>query len=343
MRVGLKKRAVANAALTALLFILLSKSPLVPSGIPYSLYETLIRSIGGNQAQEGVNINPNLPSSSVYDLLFREVSSPQEGNGAVIILIVLESLGLTEDINLNKQVLSMVEKAMRQALNFSGYSISKVSNDKSLGGTLGAELRYLCNLQTKEDFKSFKYSPANSIKSAKCLPRLIQEKGGQTIYIHNGTTKFYNRDKIMKKVGFGEVYFQGRLNLLELLTLCSSRPFCGSDENSYSTAKTVISHLTKNSNASSLINVLTIDSHGPYFGHYDAKESYKTEVAKATLMLEEFIVTTLRTRKDMKTSIIITSDHPPALGEEHLCPRNKCNTLQDHTNKLYNFVYMIAN
>jgi len=51
---------------------------------------------------------------------------------------VLESLGLTEDINLNKQVLSMVEKAMRQALNFSGYSISKVSNDKSLGGTLGA-------------------------------------------------------------------------------------------------------------------------------------------------------------------------------------------------------------
>jgi len=89
--------------------------------------------------------------------------------------------------------------------------------------------------------------------------------------------------------------------------------------------------------------MLTIDSHGPYFGHHNAEESYKVEVAKAALLHEELIVNTLRTRKDMQTSIIITSDHPPGLDEEHLCPSKKCDTLQGQTKGLNNFVYIIAN
>jgi len=340
----LKKRTVANAALTMLCFILLSKSWIVPSGIPDNFYDTITSHLRRTQAQEKDTINLDLPSSSVYASLFREVSSLRGGNnGALIILIVLESLGLTEDKNLNKQVLSMVEKAIRPALDYKGYSISKLSNDVSLGGTIGAELRYLCNLQTIEDLKSLRNSQASNIKSAKCLPRLIQEKGGQALYIHNGTNRFYNRDTILKEIGFGKLYFQTRLKYPDLFFVCSSKPFCGSDKNSYLTANTIISRLTKNVKASTLMHILTIDSHGPYLGHHNAEESYKVEVAKAALLLEKFIVTTLNTRKDMQTSLIITSDHPPGLGEEHVCPSKKCNTLQNQTKKLNNFAYIIAN
>jgi len=334
----LKKRIAANTALTALVFAIASKSLLIPSGIPIAI-QNPIKSLF-QKPSSGRLINPALRPSSVYNSLATEANKPQ-GKGALIVLIILESFGLTEDKSLNQFILSNIERATKPARKVKGYEISRASNDTSLGGTLGAELRYLCNLQTTEAFAAYKnFSTAQQSETSRCLPRLIRRNGGTSIYIHNGSKRFYNRDRIMTMIGFNRKYFQGPI----VISDCLTKPFCGSDEASYSTAEADIAPTTGGKNNANLfIQIMTIDTHAPYLGHNDIIFSYKRKVSGSAKLLENFLARTLEIRKNLPTVIVLTSDHPTPLGSTKGNSQKMNDLPQTQETKLDNFVYIISN
>jgi len=288
-----------------------------------------------------------LPTSSVYNSLAAEAKKPGE-RGTLIVLIVLESFGLNHDKTLKRFFVSNIEDAIKPALRVRGYSISRLSNDASLGGTLGAELRYLCNLRTYEAFESYKKSSsALKLSTSKCLPRLIRMGGGLSIYIHNGSKRFYKRDRIMPLVGFNRSYFQRPSLIHKRIIDCLTMPFCGNDEESYSTAESIITTAStlngQQSKAKLFIQIMTINTHAPYQGSHDVISAYKEKVANSSTLLRRFLVKIVDARKNLPTFILVTSDHPAPLGFPAGKSQKVVNLPHAQQSTAENPVYLISN
>ena len=145
-------RKATNAFLIIMAYIFTARSNLVPSGLPTATYKGLIGALPGktNKKNSNEQLKGPLPSSYVYgtlkDLIANEAS--QKPKQKIIVLVVLESLGFASDPeidnlikdNIDSMILRLKQKHPRLGVNTSG-------RDYPLSGTLGAELRYLCNFR----------------------------------------------------------------------------------------------------------------------------------------------------------------------------------------------------
>jgi len=347
-RVGMKKRIAANIFLTAILFLLASKSRLMPSGVPNFILEGLQELMGMVRSVNAeLDVKPSkfyqanaLPPSSVYNTLHNNVGSG-EGQGKLIILIVMESFGWQSSKATNAFILKNIESAIYHTSSAAhGYSSLKLENDYSLGGTLAAELRYLCNLRSEKSFDTYKYWSQGGSIAAQCIPKLIVSNGGTSWYIHDGGKRFYRRNIIMPLIGFTDLNFQSFGSPFETLSRCFSLPFCGSDKNSYDKALNIIFHHGNLPATSDLfIHIMTIDSHSPYTGQYSVELAYKEQVSSAAELLSGFLNAVMNLRQSEPTVILIAPDHPAPLPNVN--PFKSSYSLSSE--KGDNFVYVISN
>ena len=191
-------RTLVNTALLTAAYIILASSAVIPSGIPILSFQKLKSLLRPNNNQAVINNSeqPVLPPSPVYGHIKKIKDQDLRKNQPIILLITMESLGLTSD----KKIDSWIQHSFQQNLNklskkFSYVKIKRAEKDYQLGGTLGAELRYLCNFRSSKNLNRFRINPTPERTPFECLPAILSRQGFYTHYIHNGSSSFYRRNQ----------------------------------------------------------------------------------------------------------------------------------------------------
>lgn len=113
-----------------------------------------------------------------------------------VLLVVVEAMGQFADPAKEKVLL----QSFRNADLLKRYDVSTGATTY-YGSTTAAEMRELCN--TRES-----YLDVAKDDKITCLPRLMDERGYQTISLHNFTGAFFDRDKWYPKIGFEKRIFE---------------------------------------------------------------------------------------------------------------------------------------
>lgn len=341
-------RIIANTVFIIIAYIVLASTSLIPSGIPSLSYRKYLSIL----AQKSSTVNGNtsehaLPSSPVYEYIkdIKTKEPKKNSNSTIILLIVLESLGLTLDPKIDDWMVDTFQSKISNLSHKYPHLEMRIREaDYSLGGTLGAELRYLCNFRSKKYLNQFRIMPSREGLPNACLPELFLRKGYKTYYIHNGSPSFYRRNTIMPLIGFSEIRFQS--SNARTFARCISKPFCGSDAVSYSQIKSILKHYLGNadkSNKGLFLNLMTIDTHAPYISKNGPLEGFKQQFNTASENLFIFL-DWLYSQNTIKGDIyvILTSDHQPGglpIDKKYISKPSTADGSSNH--RKTNFVYEI--
>jgi hypothetical protein len=316
--VGKKKlKSIINFLALFTCFTLASKSSIIASGIPQSLLELLgiqhIASLGDTYR------DPPRPPSELNKLLRSNIFGLYRYTKTTALIIVMESLGPQEN---NKELSEWLRNS--QASYFSkaistrpDLKLLAMKDEYAFMGTLGGELRFLCNINTMDAYEYMRQHRINSSQLSQnnknlryCIPNLFRTIGYETHYFHDGQRNLYDRETIMPRVGFQHVNFQKTsADPLNWLARCYSRPFCGNDMNSFQNAVRVLKE--NKTGEPQFIHVMTIDTHAPYTGSTNIIESYKRRVSSSIRVTAKFIRQVVSLNKNI--DIYIISDHPAPL------------------------------
>ena len=186
--------------------------------------------------------------------------------------------------NLESYIKYSLDKSIENSLNDS-YKLFLMPNTLSLGGTLSAELDFLCSIQYKDHFNVL-YNSKNLKKDnfSKCIPNLYQKSDYKTFYIHTAGLDLYARRNIMPILGFNTVVSPSedktKFQPLQNLYRCVTKIYCAkSDEVTFEYVK---EYINENSKENLFITILTVDLHGPYRS-YSLKKQNELEIYKKRL------------------------------------------------------------
>jgi hypothetical protein len=331
------------------IWILLSRSILVPSGIPPSI-KALANEIrkGLFTSTDSINHGKVLSSESIVYNRIRALLSSEKGGTynfnnrkKVIILIVLESLGRKADSPLSEISFKTIENAFKKIIVGTNYEIIYVGADVPIGSTLGAELQYLCNIKSLQQISDWRMKNSGR-KLNLCIPNIAKNRKYNTYYIHDGDSEMYQRSSLFPKLGFDQLYFQDRTDSKRYWANCISRPFCGSDENAYKKLLSLLDNIQRSKYSNnSYISMMTIDTHAPYYGGSSIEKAYIEKLHRWLPIFQRFIRQILTNYPDLAISLVLTSDHPPPinnnLGGNNLSKRNRAKDPLD-----LNDIYMIT-
>lgn len=300
-------------------FIFAARSNLIPSGIPMIAYQGLIGSLPGTTIK-GDSTEPlkaPLPSSHVYGILRSLIvrESSQRPKQKIIILVVLESLGFASDPEIDSLIKDDIDgMILRLAQKHPHLQVNDSGRDYALSGTLGAELRYLCNFREVDGLSQFRISVDPAYLPSSCVPAILSLKNFATHYIHDGSSHFYRRNKVMPLIGFSWVHFQD--SGARTFTNCLSRPFCGDDDSAYSRARSILrdylSGAASDGKRSLFLDLMTIDTHAPYTSEKTPLLSFKVKLEAASKKLFAFLDWLLRNDlSEYDVHIVIAPDHSP--------------------------------
>lgn len=181
-------------------------------------------------------------SPSKFDRVVSKLDKPLNDK---ILFIIVESLGAASNTNLQKKIL---EPLHQQKSSFNYYNSGFF---KAPTFTVGAEIKELC----AKDMRGFGLSLVPESKFPICLPKVLANKGYQTIALHGASGKLYDRFSWYKKAGFKKVILSE--NLLEEKR-CS--PFNGiCDDEIFPIIKSYFK-----SDRPAFFYWMTLTSHAPY-------------------------------------------------------------------------------
>ncbi len=313
-------RTGVNLLLIFFIAFIFSQSKYIPSGAhPNTLKEIIdffIKDSKSEYYKFSKEYNPKTKNykSGLYQLILNSIDNT-DIKRKIIILIVAESLGIVEDKDLELRIEKLFQDKFQSVINDTQdnkFELLRLKNENSPGGTLRMEYMSLCN-----NFKQYEEELFD-----KCLPNLLKNKNSwESIYMHSPSLEFYNRSKIMREIGFQELFSQREIlikqrNIIKQIKLCFSRNFCApSDEELFKSALKKIKEI-KNTNL--FLNILTVEGHGPFRGKNISKERNELEnyYKKAEISISQisnFLKLLLRENKNKELEIYIVSDHPPVL------------------------------
>ena len=150
----------------------------------------------------------------------------------------------------------------------------------------------------------------------------------------------------MPLIGFTKSHFQK--SSARTLARCISRPFCGSDEESYSNARAIIKNYLINTDIKTkglFISLMTIDTHAPYISKDGPLLGFKNQLDVATERLFVFFDWLYNLDLSSRnTYIVLTTDHPPGGLPISKNTSSTANNNHNSNNKAKtNFVYMLQN
>ena len=339
-------RKATNIFLITMAFIFAARSNLIPSGLPTIPYQGLIGALPGT-AIKGASSQPlkaPLPSSYVYGILRSLIDreSNQKPKQKIIILVVLESLGFASDPEIDSLIKDNIDgMILRLARKHPYLEVTDSGSDYPLSGTLGAELRYLCNFREVDGLTQFRISLDPAYLPSSCVPAFLSLKNFDTHYIHDGSSHFYRRNKVMPLIGFSGVHFQD--SGARTFANCLSRPFCGDDDSAYSRARSILrdylSGAASDGKRGLFLDLMTIDTHAPYTSEKTPLLSFKVKLEAASKKLFAFLDWLLLSDlSEYDVHIVIAPDHSPG---SLLGPSGE-NRAKDHsvrstkTNAVYN-------
>jgi len=309
-----------------------------PSGIPHSIQSWLLNPFKAYKLINKEKSEPiETPDSEVYLTLAESMSNNKRKTA--YFLIVLESLGFTNDLQVNAFVRDLIEKEFAASIvNKKKYKLHRLPNDYRMFGTLGAELRYNCNIKSLSSLALFRSRKADLHSTKNCLPMIAARNNIETSYIHGNMSRFYHRDVIMPMIGYDYVYFNDyNGNWAERIIDCINKPFCSDDIESISRAKSIYLQFAENIDDKTgiFVDILSISSHGPYTQSSNLIESYKEVAIDSIKEFSGLISLITSPGTGIDSFIVITSDHGPYLAK----PSSGIDSSED-TEKI-NFVYAI--
>ena len=147
------------------------------------------------------NLIPNYPSYSVLSteqnpLLNVNKSKVQFSQKRKnVILIVMESLRTLEANN--KSITPNLNKIISQSISVESFYATNRTTVKS-------EVSILCSLPDTSPYAPF--SVVSGKVDNNCLPKILSNKGYETIWMHGNTTEFFNRKLFHPTLGFNKVF-----------------------------------------------------------------------------------------------------------------------------------------
>jgi hypothetical protein len=258
-----------------------------------------------------------LPSSHVYGILTSLIvrESSKKLKQKIIILLVLESLGFASDPEIDSLIKDNIDGMIfRLAQKHPHLQVNDSGRDYPLSGTLGAELRYLCNFREVDGLDQFRISVNPAYLPSSCVPAILSLHNFDTHYIHDGSSHFYRRNKVMPLIGFSGVHFQD--SGARTFANCLSRPFCGDDDSAYSRARSILrdylSGAASDGKRGLFLDLMTIDTHAPYTSEKTPLLSFKVKLEAASQKLFAFLDWLLRNDlSEYDVHIVIAPDHSP--------------------------------
>ena len=312
-------RKATNILLITVVFIFAARSYLIPSGLPKIPYRGVIGVLLGATSKSDSNepLRAPLPSSYVYgslgSLIVDEAS--KKSKRKIIILVVLESLGFASDQEIDPLIKDSIDgMILRLAKKYPRLEVNASGRDYPLSGTLGAELRYLCNFREVGGLTQFRLSVDPAYLPSSCVPAVLSLQNFETHYIHDGSSHFYRRNEVMPLVGFSEVHFQD--SGARTFANCLSKPFCGDDDSAYSSARSILrdylSGAASDGKRGLFLDLMTIDTHAPYTSEKTPLLSFKVKLEAASVKLFAFLDWLLRHDLfEYDVHIVIAPDHSP--------------------------------
>lgn len=248
---------------------------LVISGIiltdKFASHDKLMSSVVVNPATIAARDDNIVPNDNI---VFRSIGDDlASGNGAI--LIIWESLGIPADG-------SLVENLKRLRLA----SVQEI--DWTRGGTVTAEIRYLCGSY-------------NGYSSEKCLPR----RAKTSYAFHGNSMAYFNRTAEYARIGFGSAYGKDFF-VSHKYELCDYYYTAGCDKDLF----TLVFKRAEQENCSGFYYGLTIDAHFPFSKYHDHPKGLFAD-------LEHFIsVAKAFKSSHPKCRIYVAGDHPPPLSSK---------------------------
>ena len=133
-------------------------------------------------------------SPTSYERVVAQLDKPLNDK---ILLIVVESLGASSNLDLQKEILKPVFK--QQDL----FEFYKDGIYEAPASTVDAELKELC----AQDVKGYGLRLAPKDSFSKCFPKALVEQGYQTTALHGASGKLYDRFSWYKRAGFQSTIF----------------------------------------------------------------------------------------------------------------------------------------
>ena len=332
---------LVNFGVIIVVWFLLSKSGFFASGIGI-LFKYKLVPFASAKSNSGRLSTLLLPSSQLHSFLVSNVNrSMASQKKSITILITLESFGNSPIPSLSNFTKTHLEAALLKVVNEShSYSLSALQDEYPFLGTLGAELRYLCDIQSESQLLLYQNLHASLADSSNCIPSIVRHYHGYTHYFHSGHGYFYNRYKVMPFIGFKEASFlKSSFNPLDNLRACITLPFCGNDRPLYAELQSAIKRISRSSRYDlGFFSFMTIDTHAPYLGRMDIVEAYKSRVLLSIADIASFVSSVLEDNPDVDFTFILASDHPPPINQ------NTRAMLEMPTNALIksNIVFLIS-
>jgi hypothetical protein len=318
-------KKAANLIAISGCFIIAAKSNIIASGIPGNLLNRIAHKINYTSARTiDKDGSAERPTSQLHKLLKADVINSNFTAQPIVLVIVLESLGHPTDQNdLSAWLENLLVSRLSQAISSrKDLKLYRMEDEYAFMGTLGAELRYLCNVNTElalNDIRqrSFNRLSANAEAFKNCIPNLAKSLGYETYYFHDGQSNFYNRKSIMKDAGMQTLTFQrSSSDPFEWLAKCYLRPFCGDDRLLFQQAAKTLNKKTAGNPR--LVYILTINTHAPYTGNQNILTSYKREASDSVYLVGKFVRRAVSLNKNIK--IFMASDHPAPLPPANKTP-----------------------
>jgi len=334
-------RFIANLTLGFIFFSCTVSLGMSPSGIPRIdffgfWFEKFQKKFSKQPTTKTTStIDESNRDSHIYDVLDWEIGNRSPGTKKLIVLIVLESLGFTGANEIDRATLSNVNKMInRLKVKNKRLAVKSLQAEKSIGSTLGAELRYLCNVKKEAEIQS--YLEGSKHPKSGCLANKVKVNKGSTLYFHEGRRGFYRRQWIMPAIGFERLSFQNESRTT--LSKCLVKPFCGDDTDAFTKALWSVEKWAQGQTGSELlfITIMTIDTHAPYVGSQGVSYSYKNSVRLSLGKLEAFLAKLLEVKMLQDVVIGLIPDHPPPLGQASFC-KLECQS-KNKTHPIYAYI-----
>ena len=333
-------KILINLVFSLLVFFLLARTRFIPSGIDKGTIGFVNKKIFLLKDKKIDNYK-YITEPIVYEKLKNKLSKTKntlsqiKKENNIVILIIAESLGKLKDIeifeNLELNIKHSLNKSIENSLNNS-YKLISMQKTLSLGGTLSAELNYLCSIQYKDHFNIL-YNSKNLKKDnfSKCIPNLYMKSDYKTFYIHTAGLDLYARRNIMPILGFNKVFSPSedktKFEPLKNFYRCVTKIYCAkSDEFTFEYVK---DYINENNKENLFITILTVDLHGPYRSYSLKKQNeleiYKKKALDSIEIISRFVEDVLKNHSESNISILLTSDHPPRFTSlsENLTQKSK--------------------
>ena len=177
-------RIFFNIVICLIVFILLSKTSFVPSGLDINFLNQFRKTKERDKKTEPIDINNPI----YYNL--KDYSSGYNTNSSksrkIVFLLVTESLGRIDGVEilekLKKELFSNIESKIND-LNNIEYEIKEIPNIISKGGTLRTEMEFLCDFSSYQYRKILdKFNKMSKEEFKDCIPNIYKKKGFKTIY-----------------------------------------------------------------------------------------------------------------------------------------------------------------